>query len=106
MSDSKLPRDWLLARHASAKPRLDAARRVAVAACEMSWREFLRAIFRPYLMAWRALALVWLGLLFFQLTVGRSPQPNPVRPAAPDAMATWLAQFKANEYFAQIDRHP
>jgi len=105
MSDAKIPREWLLARHANAKPRLDEARRAALPASDLSWRDFLGEIFRPHRTAWRGLALVWLGLLAFHFTLGRSAHP-PVTPPPPEAVAAWLAQLKANETFAQIDRHP
>ena len=105
MNDSKTPRDWLFARYASAARRLDAARLAALPAPDMSWRDFLGEIFRPHLTAWRAIALLWLSLLAFHLTLGRSTRP-PVNPPPPEAVAAWLAQLKANETFAQIDQHP
>ena len=111
--DPKSPRDWLLARHAPATPRLDVLRGRALpdggAAPSPrldSWRDLLRELFRPHLTAWRALALVWLGLIVFNFTFGRSPQPESTTPPPPEAVAAWLAQLKSNETFAQIDRHP
>jgi hypothetical protein len=109
MTEPKTPRDWLLARHAPATPRLDNARnarRAALPAPDISWREFLGELLRPHRNVWRAFVLVWLGLLVFRLTLGHAPRPTFAHPPPPEAMAVWLAQLKSHETYAQIDRHP
>lgn len=104
--DNKTPRDWLLARHAAASPRLDALRRAALPPPALSWGDFLREVFRPHRTAWRALAAAWVVLALFHLA-RPTPAPAPQFPApSPAALAKWLAQLKSNETLAQIDRHP
>ena len=104
--DHRTPRDWLLARHAAATPQLDTLRRAALPAPEITWREFLREIFRPNRLAWRSLAAAWLLLVLFHLTHTRPARdPKTVAPS-PEAVALWLNQLKSHETFAQIDRQP
>jgi hypothetical protein len=101
-------RDHLLARHAAAAPRLDALRRAALPPADVTWREFLRELFRPHRFAWRAFVLAWVALLAFQILVA-----NPARPPAyagsapsPEALAAWLAQLNFNETLSPIAQVP
>ena len=104
--DHQTPRDWLLARHAAITPQLDTLRRAALPEPSLTWREFLREIFRPHRVAWRSLAAAWLLLALFSLTRHHSaPDPKATAPS-PEAVALWLAQLQSHETFAQIDRRP
>lgn len=103
MSDSKTPREWLLSHRASVTPRLDALRRGAMSAPELTWRYFFREIFRPQRNAWRLIAATWIALLVFQLTLGR-PNPPSIPPLSPAAVAAWFAH-NSHETFAQINNN-
>ncbi len=111
MSDSKSPRDWLFARHASAQSQLDALRRAALTsatspAADITWREFLARIFRPHRLAWRALAAVWIALVALHLSRPRGATAADRSTLSPEAVATWLRQAKTHEALAQINRLP
>lgn len=109
--DPQTPRDWLLARHASASPQLDALRRAALPnatspAEDITWREFLARIFRPHRLAWRALAAVWIALVALHLSQPRGSAPADRSTLSPETVATWFRQTKTHEALAQINRHP
>jgi hypothetical protein len=108
MSDQpKSPRDWLLARHAGATPRLDELRRAALPTLtpSLTWREFFGELFRPHRLAWRTLAAVWIVLLVFHLALGRpSPSSKPTPAPAPEAMIAWFRQLQSHETLAHLDR--
>jgi hypothetical protein len=108
MNDPQSTRDWLLARHASATPQLDALRRAALprAAEEINWREFLARVFRPHRLAWRTLAAVWLVLAALHLAQQRAGSTAARSTTSSEAFATWLRQAKTHEALAQISRHP
>ncbi len=101
-------RDHLIARHAAATPRLDALRRAALPPADITWREFLRELYRPHRAVWRALAVIWLVLLVLQFAV-----VNPARPPSlagpvpsPEAVAAWFAQLNSHETLSQIAQIP
>ena len=103
---NKTPRDWLLARHDTATPRLDVLRRAALPPASMTLREALREIFRPHRIAWRTLACVWLMLALFHL-MAKEPSPtSTLPPPSPEAAAAWIAQLKSqsHETLTQVDR--
>ena len=103
--DSKTPRDWLLSRHAAATPKLDALRRAARPEASITWRDFLRELFRPHRRAWQSLVAAWLLLLLFHLAHPR-PALDPNMPTpSPEAVALWLTELNSHETFAQIDGH-
>ena len=104
MSDPKTPRDWLLSRHASATPQLDALRRSALPARALTWRDLPRELFGPQRHVWRLLTATWIVLAIFQLTLGRAPSPRFPAPS-PVAVAAWFAQLNSYETFVSIDRH-
>jgi hypothetical protein len=101
-------RDHLLARHAAAAPRLDALRLAALPPADVTWREFLRELFRPHRSAWRFLAFTWVALLAFQLLVaGPARPPAYAGPApSPEALAACFAQFNFNETLSPIAQVP
>lgn len=105
--DPKSPRDWLLARHADATPRLNELRRAALPSPTPTptWREVLGELFRPHRHAWRALAVVWIALLVFHLTLGRpTPATTSTPTPAPEAMIAWFRQLQSHETLAHLDR--
>jgi hypothetical protein len=109
MSDPQTPREWLLAKHREAAPRLGELRRACVGSLPRevtTWGELARALFGPNRRIWRALAAAWLAIAIFHFTAGRNARPALELPPSPEFAAAWLAQFKSNETFAQIDRHP
>ena len=55
---NKSLRELILARHQSATPRLDELRRAALPAAPPTEGAFLRELFAPHRVAWRALAAV------------------------------------------------
>jgi len=105
--DPKCPRDWLLARHESSTPRLDATRGKVVAPLSTpTVREFLADFFRPHRLAWRLLAGVWFAIAVVHFTRGRfESRPSHPAPSA-EAFARWLGELKSHETLAQIDHHP
>ena len=103
---SLTPRDHLLSRHAAACPQLDALRLAVLPAPPFSWRQFAAELFRPHRHVWQVIAAVWLGLLAWNFSFARAHPTTPVATPPPEAVATWLAQFKAHAPLAQIDSHP
>jgi hypothetical protein len=101
MSDPKLPRDWLLARHQSVVPQLEAIRRAALPATTTTWRGFIRELFHPHRKVWSALAIVWIALVIFHFSTAHPQPPRLANPPTSEEMATWLNQIKSNESFAQ-----
>lgn len=106
MNEPTTPRDHLLARHASARPRLDALRLAALPSPIVSWRRFAIELFRPHRRAWQVIAVVWLSLLAWNFPFARTRASAPVTPAPPEAVAAWLSQFKTHAPLAQIDPRP
>lgn len=106
MSDPRPPRDWLLARHARATTQLDALRRSALPAPDLTWREILAALFHPHRAAWRALVVAWLVMATVYFVQTRTERSSPHPRPSPDALADWLRQLQTHETLAQIDRHP
>jgi hypothetical protein len=105
MNDApKSPRDWLLGRHAARTPRLDDLRRAALPAPSLTWREFFPELFRPHRILWRTLAVIWIALLAFHLTLGRPPAPTNTPPPSASAMIAWLRQLNSHETLAHVDR--
>lgn len=104
-NEPKSPRDWLLARHAPATDRLDALRGAALPESRIGWREFLREVFGPQRHVWRALAVIWVGLVVFHFATSRPPPPR-LSPPLSAAAAEWLHQLKTYDTLAQISRHP
>ncbi|HVS51318.1 MAG TPA: hypothetical protein VHD62_03090 [Opitutaceae bacterium] len=104
MNDKQTPRSWLLARHAHTAPKLDIARRAAVADAAMNGDSVVIELFRPYRNAWLGLAAIWIALGLFHLTtalVAPKPAPSSIPPALAIA---WFAENQFHENFAQIDR--
>ncbi len=98
------PRDWLLARHTAARPKLDALRAAALAPRPLTWRHLPGELFRPNQRAWLALAAVWAVLAVVEF-YRPTPPLNPNRPAR-ETVALWLTQLKSHESLTQISRHP
>ena len=99
-------REWLLARHQSATPRLDELRRAALPAAPRTRGAFLRELFAPHRVAWRALAAVWIALLVFSLTVGRPGRAGRLPAPPPAAFAAWLAAANSHDVPVQTDVAP
>jgi hypothetical protein len=109
MNDPQSSRERLFRKHWEAMPRLDALRRACVNSLPRdvtTWSELVRALFAPNRFAWRALAAAWVAIAVFHFTLGRSARPAVENRISPEFAAEWFAQFKTNETFAQIDRHP
>lgn len=103
MSDPKSPRDWLLARHAAAGPRLEAVRRRSL---PEPARDVWHELFAPHRRIWQALACAWVLVLVFHYA-GREAAPVAGADApAPAAAAEWLKYLQSRDAFAQNDpRH-
>jgi hypothetical protein len=99
-------REWLLARHQSATPQLDALRRSVLPAAAPTRGAFLRELFAPHRIAWRALAAVWIALLVFHLTLGRPGRASRLPAPPPAAFAAWLAAANSHEAPVQTDFSP
>lgn len=106
MNEPTTPRDHLLNRHAVAGPQLDVLRRAVLPAPAFSWGEFATELFRPHRHVWQAIVCVWLGLLVWNFASARAHRSDPVAPPPPEAVAAWLAQFKAHAPLAQTDPRP
>ena len=106
MNDPRSFRDWMLTRHQPAVVRLDTIRRTTLPPANFTWRDFIGELFLPQRTVWSALAAVWIALALFHFTQ-RQARPTPLpKPPATEAVATWLAQLKAYETFAKVDRRP
>lgn len=106
MDDLKTIRDTLLTRHAGAAHNLDRLRQEALPRREMTAVEFLCELFRPYALAWVAIATIWLVLVGAQLShIGAIRHDLPARPSS-EAVSAWFGSLKTYEAFAQADRRP
>ena len=103
---NKSLRELILARHDSATPRLDELRWAALPAAPPTKGAFLRELFAPHRVAWRALAAVWIALLVFNLTVGRPGRAGRLPAPPPAAFAAWLAAANSHEAPVQTDFAP
>ena len=103
---NKSLRELILTRHQSATPRLDELRRVALSAAPPASGDFLRELFAPHCVAWRALAAVWIALLVFSLTVGRPGRAGRLPAPPPAAFAAWLAAANSHDVPVQTDVAP
>ncbi len=101
MNDPQSPRDWLLARHASVRPQLDALRRAELPRPGLTWREFTVQLFAPHRRLWQALALTWFALLVLRFVSPETAPSGPARPSVPAALVNWRDQSHLHDALAQ-----
>jgi hypothetical protein len=79
---NRTPRDWLLARHAPARPALDALRRSVLPEPPLDLRGFLRELFVPVRHAWLLLGVFWVAGLLWAAAHRPAPAPFSEGPSA------------------------
>lgn len=99
----RTPRDWLLHRHAGARPRLDAIRASVLPEPKITWPQFLGHVFIERRVYWSALAAVWIAIATLQLTRDFSPRNRDTVDSVPQAtIALWLRQHDPHATIASI----
>ncbi len=99
MKDERKPlREWMLARHADAAPKLDALRVRVVVQAEASHHtrsaknrvsQVIAEIIAPSRVFWKGLGLAWVAIVLIYVTVGH---PGPVTKTLPQSspVAFWF----------------